>query len=288
MFDFTDVAWHNGQIVPRDACSPSVGSPSLQLGVAVFDGMMAYWNTDHYNVFMLHEHLVRFERNAVGMDLSYPWSINDVECAIRDLLARCPAQTYYVRPIAYRAGPQLNVSPPQLPVTDLTIYGVTAPRDIDTSLACTISPIERISSKAVPVSWKVCGTYANSYLARRSAHKAGFDDGIFLSNAGVIAEASAANIFFIAGDRLVTPSVDCDCFPGITRMCVMALAEQAGLKVTEDRIRADRLHEFDAAFLTATLMELKPVERIDDVRYSSAVHPVFRDLLAGFRRLTHS
>jgi branched-chain amino acid aminotransferase len=288
MFDFTDHAWHNGKILPRAECSPSVGSPSLQLGVAVFDGMMAYWNGDHYNIFRMHDHLTRFAHNAANMELSYPWSTAEIESGVRELLAGCSPQTYYVRPIAYRAGPQLNVSPTPLPVTDLTVYCVTAPRDVDKPLTCTISTVQRISSNAVPVSWKVCGTYANSYLARRSAHRAQFDDGIFLNSTGFIAEASAANIFFIKGDRLVTPSIDCDCFPGITRVCVMELAEQAGVKVVQEQIRPSELSEFDAAFLTATLMELKPISRVDDVHFPTAGHPLFRELLSGFRRLTHS
>jgi branched-chain amino acid aminotransferase len=81
------------------------------------------------------------------------------------LLDEIPAQTYYIRPIAYRAGAYFHINA-EMPV-DVTILAVTIARDVVKPLTCHISPFERVSGSAIPVTWKICGTYVNSYLSRR-------------------------------------------------------------------------------------------------------------------------
>src|ERR1700730_16561015 len=55
----SEFAWCNGEIKNREAGAPSVASISFHLGTGVFDGMMAYWNRDHYYIHRAEAHLVR-------------------------------------------------------------------------------------------------------------------------------------------------------------------------------------------------------------------------------------
>ena len=50
-------SWCNGQIKSREEGAPSVASISFHLGTGVFDGIMAYWNRDHYYLHRAEEHL---------------------------------------------------------------------------------------------------------------------------------------------------------------------------------------------------------------------------------------
>ncbi|NER31341.1 MAG: branched chain amino acid aminotransferase, partial [Symploca sp. SIO1C4] len=210
MFDASPLSWHNGKIVPREQAAPSVASHSLHLGIGVFDGMMAYWNRDHYYIHQIKEHLYRFQQGAQKMGLNLPWTIDELRSGIQSLLEEIPQKDYYIRPIVYRSVPQINVTGSDDMPIDVAIFGVTAPRNIDKALICHISPYERVSSLAIPVSWKICGTYVNSYLVRRAAEAKGFDDGIMLDRQGRIAEASAANLFLLQGNTLVTPQLTPD------------------------------------------------------------------------------
>ena len=79
--------WHNGAICEREDGAPSVASISFHLGTGVFDGIMAYWNGDHYNLHRGEEHLVRFRHGAGKMGLPLPWSVDEMLRAIQDLLA---------------------------------------------------------------------------------------------------------------------------------------------------------------------------------------------------------
>jgi branched-chain amino acid aminotransferase len=286
MIPVTELAWHNGRVVPLEAAAPSIASISLHMGTGVFDGLMAYWNNDHFYLHKGREHLQRLRSGAERMLMPFPWTDHELEAGIRQILERAPKQTHYIRPIVFRGAPQLLLTGSENRPVDVCVFGVPVARDIAGELACQLSPVERVSSRAMPVTWKVCGLYVNSYLARRTAEAAGFQDGVMLDREGRIAEASAANIFFLEGDRLVTPRLTPDIFPGITRMTLLDLAAQLGVSTVERDLFPPDLPTFDGAFICATLMEIRPLSRLGATDYSTESNELFRALLEAFRRTT--
>ena len=100
-------AWFNGKVVDLSDAAPSVASNSLHLGTSVFEGLMAYWNEDHYYFHRMSEHLKRFETGCNYMDLAFSWSVQDLERGISDLLADCDPTTHYIRPICFRGAPSV-------------------------------------------------------------------------------------------------------------------------------------------------------------------------------------
>lgn len=284
-FEPTPIVWHNGKLVQREQAAPSIASHSLHLGIGIFDGIMAYWNGDRYYIHRLEAHLDRLRHGATQMGLPFSWTNEDLTSGIQSLLDQVPPTNYYIRPIVYRSGAYLNFSE-TMPV-DVTILGVTIARDVDKLLKTHISTFERVSGRAIPVTWKICGTYVNSYLSRRAAELQGFDDAILLDQEGRITEATAANLFLLQKDTVVTPSLTPNIFPGITRDTLIDVAQSLGIEVVERDVRPAELGDFDGAFLAATMMELKPVALIDDYRYDSSNHPLFRKFLQEFREITH-
>ena len=279
--------WLNGRVMQRDAAAPSVSSISLHMGTGVFDGLMAYWNRDHYYLHQSRAHLERFKSAAAGMALDFLWSTAELEKGIHDLLSAGTAQTCYVRPIAYRRGPELWIKPSEERPADVCIFAVPMARDVDEAVDCHISPIERVSSAAMPVAIKVCGTYVNTYLARKIARAEGYTDGLLLDRAGRITEASAANVFFIEGDALLTPRLNLDVFPGATRELVLQIAAELGVSCREEDIKLDRLARTDGAFLCSTLAELRPIGRLETRLLDTSESTVFRKILSRYRSITH-
>lgn len=279
------IAWHNGKLVEREQAAPSIASHSLHLGVGVFDGIMAYWNQDHYYIHRLEAHLDRLRHGATQMGLEFSWSNAQLKSGLLALLEAIQPKNYYIRPIIYRSGAYLNFND-NMPV-DTTILAVTIARDVITPLHCHISKYERVSGSAIPVTWKICGTYVNSYLSRRAAEKDGFNDAIMLDADGLIAEASAANIFFLQQDKLITPALNPNIFPGITRSTLIDIAQNSNIEVIERNIKPAELEDFDAAFLAATMMEIKPIASIDSIQYKTSDRPLFNQLLYQFRHITH-
>ena len=285
IFEAAAIAWHNGKLVQREQAAPSIASHSLHLGIGVFDGIMAYWNSDRYYIHRLDAHLDRLRHGSTQMGLEFSWSNEDLKSGLLSLLDEIPATNYYIRPIVYRSGPHLNVS--DLIPVDVAILAVTIARDVDKPLKSHISQFERVSGRAIPITWKVCGTYVNSYLSRRAAAINGFDDAIMLDQEGRITEASAANLFLFQKDTVITPALTANIFPGITRFTLLDIAKELGIEVVERDVRPEELKNFDGAMLAATMMELRPLAAIDSIQYDSSNHPLFRRFLKEFREITH-
>jgi branched-chain amino acid aminotransferase len=284
----SELAWVDGELVPREQGAPSLASSTFHMGTGVFDGLMAYWNGDHYLLHRVEEHLVRFKTGAARMDLPFPWEVDELEAGIRALLDTCPRRTHYIRPIAFRGAPEIMlVASRDLPVS-ACVFAVEVERDVPDPMRGTIVPVQRVSSRAIPVAWKVCGSYANSFLAQRMAFARGADVGVLLDGAGRLAEASTSNLFLIEGDALVTPSIEADVFPGITRRSVLEIAERIGVAAVERSVDPAELGRCEGAFLASTMLELRPFSAIDGVRLATAEHPLYRRIRAEFDAATHA
>lgn len=286
---YSAYAWCNGRVRRREEAAPSIASASLHLGICVFDGMMAYWNRDHYYILRAEDHLARFRQGADRMGLALPWSVDEMLAGVDDVLKREPVGTKYIRPIAYRGAPELWITGSADRSPDVSIFMVRTDdyRDIDFPMRCELSSVERISSRAIPGHTKVGGAYVNSFCARRSAELSGFDDGIMLDREGRLTEASAANVFVINGDRIITPPANPDVFPGITRNIILELARAEGIAAEETDLRRGDLAHIDGAFLCSTLMEIRGLSQLDDRPLSTLELPVYKAIVRAFRAMTH-
>ncbi|WP_292533058.1 aminotransferase class IV [Methylocystis sp.] len=289
MTDASTHAWCNGFVTEREKGAPSVASISFHLGTAVFDGMMAYWNGDHYHILRAEDHLRRFRLGAARMGLAIPWTVDQLLAGIHELLKSEPKGTQYVRPIAFRGGPELWVTGAEGRPVDVSIFTVRTDnhRDLDKPINCQISEIERISSRSIPGQVKVSGAYVNSFHARKTAEKAGFDDALMFDREGHLAEASAANVFLIEGGRLITPRLKPDVFPGITRLVVIKLAADLGIDVRETEIGHDDVASVDGAFLCSTLMEIRALSNLGVRELITKDANEFKSIVRAFRSLTH-
>jgi branched-chain amino acid aminotransferase len=289
MTQVSTYSWCNGQIKEREQGAPSIASISFHLGTGVFDGMMAYWNRDHFYIHRAEDHLVRFRQGAACMGLDFCWSVDELLSGINELLRLEPKGTQYIRPIAFRGAPELWVTGSEGRPVDVSIFTVRTDthRDLDELMSCELSAVERISSRSIPGQIKVSGAYVNSFFARRTAEKSGFHDGLMFDREGHLTEASAANVFVIDGDVLITPQLKPDVFPGVTRKVVLELAHANGIEAREARLRREDLADIDGAFLCSTLMEIRGLSRLGERPLATAELPIYKTLVDAFRAMTH-
>jgi branched-chain amino acid aminotransferase len=284
----SELAWVDGELAPREQGAPSLASSTFHMGTGVFDGLMAYWNGDHFHLHRAQEHLLRFKTGAARMDLPFPWEVDELEAGIHALLDSCPRRTHYIRPIAFRGAPEIMLVASRELAVSACIFAVEVERDVPDPLRGTIVPVQRVSSRAIPVAWKVCGSYANSFLAQRMAFARGADVGVLLDGRGRLAAASTSNLFLIRDGGLVTPSIDADVFPGITRRSVLEIAERIGVDAVERSVDPVELERCDGVFLASTMLELRPFSAIDELRFETAEHPLYRRIRAEFDAATHA
>jgi branched-subunit amino acid aminotransferase/4-amino-4-deoxychorismate lyase len=110
-------------------------------------------------------------------------------------------------------------------------------------------------------------SYLDNVLARAEARARGGDEAVMLNTAGNLACAAAANLFWIADDRLFTPALGCGALAGITRARLMAAHP-----VEEVVAGRDALDRADALLLTNSLSGVRHVGALDG--RSLAPHPL--------------
>ncbi|MFC1709854.1 aminotransferase class IV [Candidatus Omnitrophota bacterium] len=105
-------------------------------------------------------------------------------------------------------------------------------------------------------------SYLENILARSIAEKRGRQEALFLNESGFLAEGSRSNLFFVKGNTVYTPSVECGILNGITRQKVIKIIKKQKLRLKVGRFRLKDLLSCDEAFLTSSLMEIMPLVEV--------------------------
>jgi branched-chain amino acid aminotransferase len=263
----TEWCYHGGELVRMGEVKLTPATHALNYGTGVFEGIRAYWNEKKgtIQVLKLREHYERFEKSCRVLNIELGHTIDELCDVTLEILRRnAPREDTYIRPLAYKSADSVGVKL-DLP-SALSIFTVPMGNYVElTGLKCCISSWRRTPDNAIPARAKLTGSYINTALAVDAAHRAGYDEAIFLTQDGSVSEASAANIFLARKGRLITPDVTSDILEGITRDAVMELAErELDMPVEERRVGRTELYAADEAFLTGTGFQIAPVTAVDD------------------------
>ncbi|HKX72764.1 MAG TPA: aminotransferase class IV, partial [Candidatus Saccharimonadales bacterium] len=132
----------------------------------------------------------------------------------------------------------------------------------------------------------VNGAYVNSVLAKQDAIDSGYDDCIFLDAAGHVCELSAANIFIVRNNTLITPDTTSDLLEGINRRTVLELAAALGIAVAERSIDLTELYIADEVFACGTSAYVAPITEIDArVVGDGAIGPLTQKIRTAYQGL---
>lgn len=117
-------------------------------------------------------------------------------------------------------------------------------------------------------------SYLDSVLARREARSRGADEALMLSTAGDLACAAAANLFWIEGERLFTPALECGVLGGMVRATLLSDAGAVEIVATPDVLGGA-----EGVFITNSLIGLQPVRAVDGIDIDVG-HPWIAELSA--------
>ena len=110
------------------------------------------------------------------------------------------------------------------------------------------------------------GNYGETLIELRKAKQKGFEDVLFLDNKNSVKECSTSNIFFVKGNKLVTPQLDSCLLEGITRRNFMKFWKFWGGIVTERKLALEEVKHFDAILLTNSIQLIRPCFQIGDIK----------------------
>jgi branched-chain amino acid aminotransferase len=260
--------WMNGGLIDWADAKVHVGTHGLHYGSGVFEGIRAYETSKGSAVFRLTDHLHRFQNSAQLLNMTLPYSVEELRSASMDLIATNGLAECYLRPIAFFGYGELGVAAAANPV-DVVImswpWGTYLGADgLKNGIRAKISSWTRVGPNVIPHVAKATGIYLNSMLAVMEANRAGYDEAILLTNEGFIADGSGENVFIVKDGTIYTPDLSASILPGITRDTVIQIAQDLGYTVVEKQLIRTDLYLADEVFMTGTAAEVTPLREVDD------------------------
>jgi branched-chain amino acid aminotransferase len=274
--------WMDGQMVDWREANVHILTHALHYASSVFEGERAYGG----KIFKSREHSERLKRSAEMIDFEIPYTVDEIEAAKADVLARSGLQDAYVRAIAWRgAGEDMGVASARNPVRMAiaawewgAYYGDAKMK----GARLDISKWKRPSPETIPSHAKAAGLYMICTMSKHAAEAKGCSDAMMFDYRGYVAEATGANIFFVKDGEVHTP--DPDCFlNGITRQTVIGMLRDRQVKVHERHIMPEELEGFEQCWLTGTAAEVTPVGQIGD--YNFEVGARTREIAENYEKL---
>jgi branched-chain amino acid aminotransferase len=281
----TEKIWMNGDLVDWDDARIHVGTHGLHYGSGVFEGIRCYETPRGPSVFRLRDHLDRLHNSARLLDMEIPYTVDELRDASHELITVNGLPECYLRPIAFYGYGELGVSARGNPVETVIMswpWGAYLGEEgLRTGIRAKISSWQRIGPNVIPHVAKATGIYLNSMLAVMEANRAGYDEAILLTTDGFVADGSGENIFVVNRGTIYTPDLSTSILPGITRDCVIQIAQDLGYSVEETNlIRAD-LYLADELFMCGTAAEVTPLRAVDD-REIGDPGPVTREIQSAY------
>ena len=105
-------------------------------------------------------------------------------------------------------------------------------------------------------------SWLDSVWAAEEAKREGYDEVVLLNERGEVSECTAANIFAVRNDKVITPPLSSGCLEGVTRGVLMEIAAEAGIAVAEQAMRPEDLYAADEVFITSTNRNIIGVKEI--------------------------
>jgi len=274
-----ELAYLNGDIRPIHETFVPIEDRGYQFGDAVYEFIASY----NGRLFCLKEHLDRLDYSMKG--LSFPkLDRNFIQNAIETLFERAGIA---------RAGLYIQIS-----------RGVASrdhawAKDMKLQIIMTIKNVKELDPKlretGVDIITMEDGRWSNcdiktvqilfNALAKQKAKDQGAFDAIFISRDGTVREGSSSNFFMIKDGILITHPLTKNILPGITRMVILDLARDLGIRTEERFFSKTDLFSAQEAFLSGTLTEILGVKTIDGVAIGTGTTgQITRKLYAALRQ----
>ncbi|EEP59939.1 aminotransferase class IV [Sulfurihydrogenibium yellowstonense] len=201
-----------------------------------------------------------FERLSKGCEILNIPKITkeDFLFYIEDAVSKSEGEDLYVKIIILSEGNSYFPLKPH----GKNVMVITKPYEpIKEEIRLTVSPYKVHSSDPL---LKIKSTnYLRNILIKRYARENGFFDCIILNENNFITETSSANIYWIKGRYLYTPSLDNGVLDGISRKVVLQEAKAQGFVVVEGRFTLKDIKEADLIFISNALHGLMKVKEIN-------------------------
>ena len=264
--DRDGLIWFDGKMVPWRDARVHVLTHTLHYGLGVFEGVRAYQTSEGPAIFKLQEHTDRLFNSAKILNMTIPYTKEEVNQAQIASVRDNGLNSAYLRPMAFFGAEGMGLRADNLN-THLIVaaweWGAyMGEENLKRGIKVRTSSYTRHHVNITMTRAKANGNYINSMLALQEAISGGADEALLLDPEGYVSEGSGENFFMVKNGIIYTPELT-NCLDGITRATVMQLAKEFGYEVVAKRITRDEVYVADEAFFTGTAAEVTPIRELD-------------------------
>ena len=259
--------WLNGNFQPFDKTNIHLLSNTLHYGMGVFEGVRAYETAQGGAIFRLHEHTKRLFDAASKVNISIPYSVDELCDAQKESMSKNNLLEGYIRPIVFLGSESMGLRSQDTLSVNVAIACWEWPSYMDpdakkNGISVIKSPYQQYDNPLYSNN-KIIGTYVNSIMAVNDAIAQGAEEAILMDKNNHISEGSGENLFIVKNSCLMTPTTDF-CLNGITRQSVISIANDLNFEIVEKDLIFDDLLNADEAFYTGTAVEITPITKVNE------------------------
>lgn len=248
--DYKDGKWINPRIEPFGPFSTHPACMGLHYGQSIFEGMKASKSHDDRPLLFRPEMHAR-RLNASARRICMPEfpedlfveALHQLVSLDRDWIPTNEGSALYIRPFMFANDEFIGVRPSNS--YKFIIF------------TCPVGPyypkpvrlwVEQKFVRAVKGGTgeaKAAGNYGGALYPAKMAQERGFDQVMWMDahDFKFIQEVGTMNIFFVIGDKVVTPATDGAILKGITRDSIMTILRDKGYTVEERPVTIDEIVE---------------------------------------------
>ncbi|MCB0060496.1 MAG: aminotransferase class IV [Caldilineaceae bacterium] len=270
----------NGEFVPANQAHLPVNDLSIVRGYGVFDYTRSY----NGRPFKLHEHILRLERSAAAIQLTLPWTTEELEAIVQETFDRNGYPDAGIRIVA-TGGPSVDfMTPGKQPSLLVMITPITQSQAAAQAAGVKVTTVAM--DRVLPTVKSI--NYMGAIMAVEAAKREGAVEAIYRTPDGQLTEGTRANFFVFKGDQLITASEDV--LAGITRAVIFEIASD-DFEVVQGPVHYSDIRDgiVDEVFITSSTKEILPVVQVDDIQIGNGKPgPKTQKLLALFHSYVES
>jgi len=222
-------------------------------------------------LFLWEKHWLRLQRNAKKLEIDLVgFSERKIKDALKEIIQKNSVLDGRARITFFDETESKIWKEKSRKRTSLSIITGNL-RPISDNFRLTVSP-HYINSHSPLTGIKSCN-YLDKILALDEAKARGFDEAIQFNDRGEVTSATMANVFWLKGGVLYTPSLKTGCLPGTTREFILENMDCREVEVT-----IDELHSADVIFLTSAGLGVVQVVEFESRKIERTEYPIL-DLL---------
>ncbi|MDG1184346.1 MAG: aminotransferase class IV, partial [SAR86 cluster bacterium] len=203
MFLNTDAKyiWLNGTFQPFNDANIHLLSHTLHYGLGAFEGVRAYETESGGAIFRLRDHTERLFDAADKINITIPYSIEELEAVQKDAMTKNNLKEGYIRPIVFLGSESMGLRAKDLVSVNVAVACWEWPSYMDPEakkkgISVIKSPYQQYDNPLYSNN-KIIGTYINSIMALHDALAKNADEAILLDKNGFISEGSGENLFIV-------------------------------------------------------------------------------------------